>query len=57
MNSPWQRSNIQAAAAYLRERMAQGATDSRTKAIYEGLLDVLEPQQVSDLFAYLLTLK
>ena len=39
----WQRTNIQAAAAYLRERMAAGATDARTKAVYEGLLDVLEP--------------
>ena len=39
----WQRTNIQAAAAYLRERMAAGATDARTKAVYEGLLDVLDP--------------
>ena len=39
----WQRANIQAAATYLRERMAAGATDPRTKAVYEGLLDVLEP--------------
>ena len=28
---------------YLRERMATGATDVRTKAVYEGLLDVLDP--------------
>ena len=39
----WQQANIQAAAAYLRERMAAGTTDSRTKAVYEGLLDVLDP--------------
>lgn len=39
----WQRLNIQAAAMYLRERMAAGATDARTKAVYEGLLDVLDP--------------
>lgn len=39
----WQQANIQAAAAYLRERMAAGATDARTKAVYEGLLDVLDP--------------
>lgn len=39
----WQRANVQAAAAYLRERIAAGATDARTKAVYEGLLDVLEP--------------
>jgi hypothetical protein len=39
----WQRTNIQAAAMYLRERIAAGATDAVTKAIYEGLLDVLDP--------------
>jgi hypothetical protein len=39
----WQRSNVQAAASYLRERIAGGAADARTKAVYEGLLDVLEP--------------
>lgn len=39
----WQRANIQAAAAYLRERIAAGATDPRTKAVYDGLLEVLEP--------------
>ena len=39
----WQRANIQAAATYLRERMATGATDAKTRAIYEGLLDVLDP--------------
>jgi hypothetical protein len=40
---PWQRATIQAAAAYMRERIAQGATDPKTKAIYEGLLEVLDP--------------
>jgi hypothetical protein len=39
----WQHVNIQAAAAYLRERIAAGATDARTKAVYEGLLEVLDP--------------
>jgi hypothetical protein len=39
----WQQANIQAAAAYLRERMAAGTNDPRTKAVYEGLLDVLDP--------------
>src|SRR6266478_3398442 len=39
----WQQANIQAAAAYLRERISAGATDARTKAVYEGLLDVLDP--------------
>lgn len=38
----WQQANIQAAAAYLRERIAAGATDARTKSIYEGLLEVLD---------------
>jgi hypothetical protein len=39
----WQRTNIQAAVSYLRERIAAGADDARTRAVYEGLLDVLEP--------------
>lgn len=39
----WQRANIQAAASYLRERISAGASDAKTKAVYEGLLDVLEP--------------
>ena len=39
----WQQANIQAAAAYLRERISAGATDARTRAVYEGLLDVLDP--------------
>src|SRR5712691_8565447 len=39
----WQRTNIQAAATYLRERIATGASDAKTRAIYEGLLDVLDP--------------
>ena len=39
----WQQANIQAAAAYLRARIAAGATDPRTKGVYEGLLDVLDP--------------
>jgi hypothetical protein len=39
----WQRANIQAAATYLRERIAAGAADPRTKIVFEGLLDVLEP--------------
>src|SRR5919197_5711367 len=39
----WQRANIQAAATYLRERISSGASDAKTKAVYEGLLDVLDP--------------
>jgi hypothetical protein len=45
--NPWQRATIQAAASYLRERIAQGATDARTKALYEGLLEVLDPARRS----------
>ena len=38
----WQRANVQAAASYLRERMAADG-DTRAKVVYEGLLDVLDP--------------
>jgi len=41
----WQRANVQAAANYLRERIATGADDVRSKAVYEGLLDVLDPSR------------
>ncbi len=41
----WQRANIQAAVAYLRERISAGATDARTKAVYEGLVEVLDPNR------------
>ena len=30
---------------YLRERMAASDDEARTKAIYEGLLDVIEPSR------------
>ena len=43
MSSNWQRANIQAAATYLRERILSGVNDPKTKAIYEGLLEVLDP--------------
>ena len=39
----WQQTNLQAAATYLRERIAADAGDARTKAIYEGLLEVIDP--------------
>ncbi len=39
----WQRASVQAAANYLREQIAAGADDVRSKAVYEGLLDVLDP--------------
>jgi hypothetical protein len=43
VSANWQRANIQAAASYLRERISAGATDPKTKAVYEGLLEVLDP--------------
>jgi hypothetical protein len=45
--NPWQRATIQATASYLRELIAQGASDARTKALYEGLLEVLDPARRS----------
>ena len=39
----WERSAIEAAAAYLREMIDAGANDPRTQSVYEGLLDVLDP--------------
>ena len=39
----WQRTSVQTAAAYMRELIASGADDVKTKAVYEGLLDVLDP--------------
>ena len=39
----WQRANVQVAANYMRERIVAGADDVRSKAVYEGLLDVLDP--------------
>ena len=41
----WQRTNIQAAATYLRERIADGTADPRARAVYEGLLEVLDPNR------------
>ena len=43
----WQRAMIQATASYLRELIAQGATDARTKALHDGLLEVLDPARRS----------
>lgn len=39
----WQRANIAAATAYLREVLAREPDNARVKALYEGLLDVVEP--------------
>ncbi len=39
----WQGATILAAATYLRERIAAGDKTAHTKAIYEGLLDLMDP--------------
>ncbi len=39
----WQRANVQAAASYLREAITRGGADGRAQAVYEGLLEVLDP--------------
>jgi hypothetical protein len=39
----WQSANVRAAATLLREHITAGDTSIRTKAVYEGLLDVLDP--------------
>ncbi len=39
----WQRANILAAANYLKDQIAAGADDQRINAVYQGLLEVLEP--------------
>jgi hypothetical protein len=39
----WERINIEAAATFLRQRIEGGDSSARTKAIYEGLLEVLYP--------------
>jgi len=41
----WQRASIQAAANYLWARINAGVTDLRTKVVYEGLLEVLDPSR------------
>jgi hypothetical protein len=41
----WQRAAITAAASYLREVLARDPNDLRVKALYEGLLEVLEPNR------------
>jgi hypothetical protein len=41
----WQRAAITAATTYLREVLARQPDDLRVKALYEGLLEVLEPNR------------
>ncbi len=39
----WQRANITAAAAYLREVLAREPDNTRVKVLHDGLLDVVDP--------------
>jgi len=39
----WDNDAVKAAAAYLRELIDAGAADERTRTVYAGLLDVLDP--------------
>ena len=39
----WQRANITAAAAYLREVLAREPDNTRVKVLHDGLLDVMDP--------------
>lgn len=41
----WQRANIMAVAGYLREVMAREPDDARVRALYDGLLEVIEPNR------------
>jgi hypothetical protein len=41
----WQRANIMAAANYFREAVARSPEDLQMKALYEGLLEVLDPSR------------
>ena len=41
----WQRAAVTAAASFLREHLAKQPDDLRVKALYEGLLEVLEPNR------------
>jgi hypothetical protein len=41
----WQSATVLAAATYVRERIHAGDNHAHTKAIYEGLLDLLDPNR------------
>ena len=41
--SGWQRANVLAAAQYLRDIVGRRPDDAKGHAVYEGLLEVLEP--------------
>jgi hypothetical protein len=42
----WQRTNVVAAANYMREQLARNPDDSRLRVAYEGLLDLLDPSRM-----------
>ena len=41
----WQRSNVLAAAEYLRGVLSQTPGDAKARVVYEGLLEVLDPSK------------
>jgi hypothetical protein len=41
--SGWQRANVLAAAQYLRDVVSRSPDDMKAQAVYQGLLEVLEP--------------
>lgn len=41
--SGWQRANVLAAAQYLRDIVSRSPGDVKAQAVYQGLLEVLEP--------------
>jgi hypothetical protein len=41
--SGWQRANVLAAAQYLRDIVSRSPGDTKAQAVYQGLLEVLEP--------------
>jgi hypothetical protein len=42
----WQRTNVVAAANILREQIAKTPNDTKLRAAYEGLLDLLDPSRM-----------
>lgn len=41
----WQRTNVLAAAEYLREVLQRSPQDAKARIVYEGLLEALDPQR------------
>lgn len=42
---PWQRETLLAAAAFLREQYGVPPADARARAVYDGLLEVIDPSR------------